>query len=261
MRRSRLQPRPRPRRRLPAAALLLSLLAGLPAPAPLRADPRAEALAEDLVERLGGREAWEAARFFRFVFAGFRTHHWDRWDGRRRLEYVDRDGHAWLVLSNVQSRDGRAWKDGELLTGDEAAAALEAAHAAWINDTYWLLMPFKMRDPGVTLTYDGEESIDGAVHDKVLLTFDGVGLTPGDRYWAYIDRETGLLDRWAYVLEDFEEGRPPTVWLWREWQRHGGLLLSALRTNPESGRELRLEGIAVLESVPDSVFTSPAPVP
>lgn len=249
-----------PRRPLALAAVLFSLLAAAPGPA-AGSDPEVAALAQGLVERLGGQETWEAARFFRFTFAGFRTHHWDKWDGRHRLEYTDRDGHRWVILENVQSREGKAWKDGELLAGEEAAQALEAAYAAWINDTYWLLMPFKMQDPGVTLTYDGEEEIGGVVYDKVLLTFGEVGLTPGDRYWAYINRKTGLLDRWAYVLESYEEDRPATHWEWKDWDRYGGLLLSSRRQNLEAGRELTLDDIAVTGAMPDAVFTSPEPVP
>lgn len=219
-----------------------------------------QALADRLVEALGGQEAWQSARCFRFTFAGFRTHHWDRYSGRHRLEYTDREGDHWVVLENVQSREGRAWRNGEELSGEAAEKALEGAYAAWINDTYWLLAPYKLSDPGVHLAYDGEETLEGVRYDKLLLTFEDVGLTPGDRYWFYLDRETGLLDRWAYVLESFEEGQPATHWLWRDWQRHGGILLSAQRINPDSGRELPLADIAVPESMPDGVFESPEPL-
>ena len=47
-----------------------------------------------------------------------------------------------------------------------------------MNDAYWLLMPYKMRDPGVVLTLAGAEKKGEDAWDKVLLTFEGVGLTP-----------------------------------------------------------------------------------
>ena len=52
---------------------------------------------------------------------------------------------------DINTRDGRAWLKGKELAGDEAKKHLEQAYAAWVNDTYWLLMPYKLKDPGVTL--------------------------------------------------------------------------------------------------------------
>jgi Family of unknown function (DUF6503) len=248
----------RPLIRLALAALLLA--AAAPPLAAGESDPRAVELADHLLEALGGRQAWEAVHFVRFTFAGFRTHHWDKWTGRHRLEYSDRQGDRYLVLDDVDTRQGRAWKNGEPLAGDELAKALEDSYAAWVNDTYWLLMPYKLRDPGVNLSYAGEETVDGKDYDKVALTFDSVGLTPGDRYWAYINRQTGMMDRWAYILQSYPPDRPATGWLWEDWERYGGILLSSRRVSVEGGRELPLSDIAVTDTMPDSVFDSPEPV-
>jgi hypothetical protein len=132
---------------------------------------------------------------------------------------------------------------------------LDNAYGAWINDTYWLLMPYKLNDPGVTLGYDGEETIDGTTYDRVTLSFDNVGLTPKDRYWAYINRDTHLMDRWAYILKGGEG--PATAWQWKGWTRHGGVMLAPERVALEGGNKLILGNLAVSESMPDAVFTSP----
>ena len=245
---------------LRSATLLLGLCALLPSSAAAEATA-AETLAAQVMEALGGEEAWQTTRFIRFNFADFRTHHWDKHTGRHRLEFKDRAGHHHVVLHNVVSHQGKAWRDGARLEGEELAQVLEAARAAWINDTYWLLMPYKLRDPGVTLALDGQETIDGVAYDKLHLSFAGVGLTPGDQYWAYINPQTHLMDRWAYVLQSFEDGQEPTVWDWTGWQRHGDIMLASGRKNPASGRELPLAGIAVLESMPDRIFESSESVP
>ena len=70
-------------------------------------------LAEKVLEAMGGREAWEATRYLRFDFFGRRLHHWDRYTGRHRLEGETQDGEEYVVLHNVQSRDGDAWLAGE----------------------------------------------------------------------------------------------------------------------------------------------------
>ena len=202
---------------LPLVLLATTLTATAAANAEHGDDAKAVALAEKVMASMGGEDAWQATRFVRFDFFGFRTHHWDRHTGGHRLEGKTRDGDAYVVLHNVNTRTGHAWLNGESLEGDALAEWLERAYGAWINDTYWLVMPYKLRDPGVHLAYDGQEEIDGVVFDKLLLTFDSVGLTPGDRYWAYIHPETGLMERWAYHLQDWE-ARSRQVPLC--WHRH-----------------------------------------
>ena len=62
------------------------------------------------------------------------------------------------------------------------------------------------------------------------------------------------MDRWAYFLQDWEEGREPTQWQWLNWQSYGKIKLSPLRKNPE--REAPLGELAVFDHLPDEVFTS-----
>jgi hypothetical protein len=226
-------------------------------------DP-AQLLAARVEAALGGREAWEETRFLSFGFAGRRMHWWDRYTGRHRLEGTDREDRKYLVLHDVDDRGastggGRAWLDGEEQEGDALAGLLEGAYGAWINDTYWLLAPYKLRDPGVSLSHDGTETVDGVAYETLKLTFEGVGLTPGDTYWMYVHPETGLVDRWTYVLEGQEP--PPTAWEWRGWREMGsGILLAPSRVQvggENAGREISLAPIAVPAELPDAVFESP----
>ena len=216
----------------------------------------AKMIAQRTLDAMGGAEAWQGTRFVRFEFFGFRLHHWDRYTGRHRLEGKTRDGDAYVVLLNLNSREGKAWLNGEPVGGEELDQWLERAWSAWINDTYWLFMPYKLMDPGVNLSHDGVETIDGNTYDKLKLTFEQVGLTPGDTYWAWINRETGLMDQWAYVLQDWEEGREATVWKWLDWQRHGNIMLASKRVNPENDRQAELGRIAVFDELPDALFES-----
>lgn len=241
------------------AVMLLALFL-LPLSASAAGDAAAIAKAERLLDALGGKDAYDDTRFVRFNFFGFRTHHWDRFTGRYRLEGNNREGEHYVVLFDTDTKDGQAFKDGSALDGEEKAKMLEMAYGAFINDTYWLLMPYKLLDPGVTLHDAGQETLDGKTYDVVKLTFGEVGLTPGDSYWAYLDPETGLMARWAYHLQGWEADRPKTAWEWRDWDRHGDILLAATRRNVESGDERGLEQIAVFESLSDSVFDSPKPV-
>ena len=233
---------------------------------PQGSDTRATAVADRVMDALGGKEAWDRTRFLRFGFGSERngkfmgrTHTWDKWTGRYRVEGETREGARFLTLMNLNTREGSAWLGGKKVEGEALKKELERGYGMWVNDTYWLLMPYKMRDPGVTLKYSGEErGGDGAMYDKVQLRFDNVGLTPKDTYWVWVNRNTGMVDRWDYVLKG--ESVPPTTWQWSGWKKYGGIMLSGERTNAKEGGKLMLPDIAVLESVPDSVFTSPDPI-
>lgn len=248
-----------------AALAAPGALAGPPAAAPegdpAERPPKVEQLVDRVTAGLGGAEAWEATRFLVFEFAGARSHWWDRFTGRHRLEGTTQDGAPYVVLQNVQDRGaaGSAWIGGEPAAGERAAGLIENAYAAWVNDTYWLISPYKLRDPGVHLESAGRETVDGVAYDKLHLTFGDVGLTPGDQYWMFIHPETGRVERWEYVLESQEP--PPTAWEWLDWKRYGpGIMLSSRRVREKDGRALTLGPIAVPEEIPDAVFTSSEPV-
>ena len=220
---------------------------------------------DDLVARvtagLGGEEAWRETRYIVFEFAGRRSHWWDRATGRHRMEGTTREGAHYVVLETVQDEGstGRAWRDGEEVAGEDGAKMVADAYAAWVNDTYWLISPYKLRDPGVHLEAAGQRTVDGVTYDLLHLSFGEVGLTPGDQYWMFINPETGLVDRWEYVLQSQEP--PPTMWKWVDWTRYGaGIMLSSRREEDGGDRVLTLGPIEVPASLPESVFTSPEPL-
>lgn len=246
------------------AALVTLGLVGLFGSTPAEAadsDPEAVAVAERLLDALGGEAAWKDTRYVTFDFFGRRSHVWDKHSGHHRIEGETQDGKRYVVIHDVNDRgegDGRVWLDGREAGGEERAELLKNAYAAWINDTYWLAMPYKLLDPGVTLAYEGNETIDDTSYDVVRLSFDDVGLTPGDRYWAYVNRETGLMDRWSYHLQSMEPDAEPTAWNWTGWERHGDVMLSPTRTQVGGEeRVLSLAPIDVPSTVPENTFTQP----
>ena len=241
----------------------MTVLVAMPSQA--ESDPRAVKVADEVMKALGGKDAWDKTRYLRFDF-GFerdgklqtRAHTWDKWTGRYRLEGQDAQGQPFVVLMNVNTREGQAWVNGQRAAADEEKKLLERAYGTWINDTYWLLMPYKLRDPGVTLGYDGEAQEGGATYDKLALSFDNVGLTPKDRYWVWVNRDTRLVDRWDFVLKG--EDAPPTTFLWKDWRRVGDVKLAGERVNPKDGRKLVFPVLEAPASLPDAVFTSAASV-
>lgn len=213
-------------------------------------DPEAMAIADRVMEAMGGRASWDRTRYLAWNFFGFRTHVWDKWTGDLRFQQGDR-----LVLMNVHEKEGRVFEAGEEMTDPAALAeALEAGYQAWINDMYWLLMPYKLKDSGVTLTYEGEGELpDGRPADVLGLAFEAVGVTPQNRYDVYVSKDRGLVEQWAFYQERSDE-EPRFLTPWADWRRHGEILLSGDRG------ERQLTEIRVFDELPRAVFESPEPV-
>jgi hypothetical protein len=163
-----------------------------------------------------------------------------------------------VVLMNLNTQEGDAWLKGAKLEGDQQKEFVKRGYGGWVNDTYWLLMPYKMKDPGVVLAYEGEDKSEQGAWDKVALTFDNVGLTPKDKYWAFVNKSTGLVDRWEYVLKGGTD--PPTAWRWEGWKKFGTVMLAPERRNPKDGTRIFFPVLELPETIPDSAFTSPEPV-
>lgn len=227
------------------------LVAGLCALSAAAEDP--VAIAERSMQMMGA-DRFAEARVLDFTWAVERggeqvaafEHTWDRWSGDYRVSGTDREsGEPWIAIFNTHTRDGRAWLGGEELDGEALAASLERAYGRYINDTYWLLMPWKWLDDGVELAWVGSDELHGRRHDVVELTFtDGTGLTSGDRYWAYVEPESGLMTRWEYVLQQ-EDGSPgegePSAWDWEEWREvEPGVWFSMSKSRFADPNEVRI---------------------
>src|SRR5262245_37159898 len=251
------------KRSAPVAAVLL--LASLGVAGSVERDPKADAVGKELIAAMGGMPAWEKARLFRFDFVVVRegkevarfAHAWDRYTGDYRVSGVDKAGAPYVALFNVNTKQGRAWVNGVSVDGADKDKRLESAYGRFINDTYWLLAPWKIFDPGVHLTYDGEKACPGGgTCDVLRLSFENVGLTPKDVYWMWVTRDGRHMIQWQYVLGGASD--PPTTAQWKDWRNTGGLMLSLDKTMVGEPFEIRFENVAVGPTRDDSLFTPPA---
>ena len=251
------------------SALLIVLLV-LPSHAQ---DVPADTVAQRLMEGHGA-EAWASAPYLRFNFAVERDgtagppirHFWDRASGAYRVEWTARDT-TYVGLINVQSvsdetPDGQVYAGGEAINGSHGTDLRKQAYRRFINDTYWLLAPLKVMDPGVNRAYVADSS--DATHHVLHLTFGEVGLTPGDQYWLYVNRETARLDRWAFRLEAMPDDATPAAFQWTGYvalEAPDGTVHLATRHAAEgSSTAILTESLALPSTPPDGVFTDPMPL-
>lgn len=209
--------------------ILLLLAWACGGPARGQSDPQAVAVAQAVMQAQGGQKAWEQTRYLQWNFFGNRRLTWDRYTGDVRIEYLKK---PLLTLVNVNSRQGRVfWQQREETQTDSVQKYLEEGYRAWVNDSYWLLMPYKLLDAGVTLRYMGTENTEtGRPADKLQLTFANVGVTPQNKYYVWVDKSTHLVSQWAYFPKA-ELEKPAFVSPWKDYRRYGKILLSGDRGN------------------------------
>ena len=192
-------------------------------------DAKAQQLATAVWQASGGAK-WSAVKEIFFTF-----------DVEKNNQPVLRAEHDWKVDAGT---DRVRWNGKDVTVNLVSPAQDEgnqAAYRRWVNDSYWLLAPLKLRDQGVKIQYEGLKDVQGAKREVLHLSFQQVGLTPNDQYLLYIDPQTNLVTAWDYMPKpDTSENMS-----WENYQKAGGLLLATEHKLPEASiRILNLKVVA-----------------
>lgn len=211
-------------------------------------DHHAVILADAVMEAMGGRKAWDKTRYLQWNFFGRRAHTWDKHTGDVRIESLN---DSTIYLLNVNTMQGKVRRRGVIESNpDTLDMLLKRAKSIWINDSYWLVMPFKLKDSGVTLKYvEKNTTQDGRQAEVLQLTFDNVGDTPENKYLVYVDHESKLVTQWAYFQNASQE-KPNFITPWANYQRFGEILLSGDRG------QRQITFIIVPDRLPADIFSS-----
>ncbi len=225
-----------------------------------KSDPKAVQIADEVMVALGGKENYEAISYLSFHFVSMRgdtqvtdwRHDWDRRKNNYRIEGTTRDGDHLLAIFNLDTRNGAAFKNGQKMDGEEKIQILKRAYGRYINDTFWLLMPFKLEDAGAVLRYDGAQELNDVNYDVLRLSYaDSVGLTPQNVYRVFVDQATRRVHRWEYYEK--EDATPVVSW-WENWNEYGGIKLAEQRVFENSNRKLLFTNIVVSREVNEKIF-------
>jgi hypothetical protein len=210
-------------------------------------DARAIQIADEVMTAMGGRKNWDNTHYLTWNFFGRRTHYWNKWTGSVRIESP---GDSAIYLVNINTLQGRVQRGGvEETNPDTLAILLQRAKEIWINDAYWLVMPFKLKDSGVTLKYTGSGTTEAGSPAEILqLTFKNVGVTPDNKYLVYVDKDSRRVTQWSYFGKA-ENHQPDFSTPWAGYKKYGKIWLSGSR-----GKK-GLTDIAAPEELPDSFFT------
>ena len=208
---------------LPLIALaLLAQAAPTTQPTSRPSTQPAEADWKQAVLDRSGIDVWPSVTRLKFTFnvdaRGRNVSRSHDWDLRTGLDTITRaDGST--ISVNVWAYDQSTASPDKI-----------EAFQQWTNDSYWLLMPLKLGDPGVQFgpvvtTRDMPPS-----RANVTMSFeDGTGLTSGDEYDLAIDLREGVIDGWTFR----PNADTAVTWSWQDYQDFNGLYLSTNHVNEQ----------------------------
>lgn len=206
-----------------------------------------ESLKSKVLEAMGGQKNYEKTRYIHWTFFGNQSLTWDKHKSRVRIDFLKENS---VYILNINDKTGKIWKKGvEQTHPDSLNKFLEEARRIWINHSYWLVMPWKLGDPGVSLKYLGDtKTADGNDAEYLEMTFKEVGVTPNNKYWIYFDKKSHLITQWSH-FGNFADEKPRFTMPWKDYKMYGKILLSGDRG------ERKLTDIAVYQKLDESVFT------
>ena len=189
-------------------------------------DVKAFELAEKVLEAAGGREAWDNTRYIHWNFFGMRELLWDKWEQKVR---IDSKSPRIEAILDLKTKEGTIRSALSNKLGKDVLR--QKVYEIWVNDSYWLVLPFKLLDPGVRLQYLGRDS--SGQFEQIELTFDTVGLTPQNKYILSIDPSNNRIIEWSYFA-DAEDEKARFTMAWGGYGQYGDIWLSANRGSNRS---------------------------
>jgi hypothetical protein len=226
----------------------------------------ADQLVDAWIEAAGGLDAWKKVKDLRYTVTtvwfdstGREVRRrprfvWGQKDPQRaRIERDEREGHY------AQAHDGRgttwATLNGQRLPPTHGAVA-EVLYVTG-DVMYWIGLPYKLRDPGVHLSYIARDSTGYA---GVRVSFgEGVGQHSGDRYFYYFSDDSPFPVEVHYV----EEGsRGVNRTKWSDFGQAGPITYVGTRSYYDdrgvTRKQLIISDVLINPGVPDSLFLPPA---
>ena len=158
------------------------------------------------MEKAINKTAWDSTRYVQWTFSGIHDYVWNK-----EAHIVEVKWSDYRVLFRPDELKGKAWKNGQSLSEEDAQEKVQKAWSFFANDSFWLNAPAKVFDPGTRRSLVKTE--EG--NDALLISYDSGGVTPGDQYLWLLD-ENCLPYAWKMWVKIVPiEGIETT---WAGWQ-------------------------------------------
>jgi hypothetical protein len=214
-----------------------------------KSEPKAVEIADQVLNAVGGQANWDKAKEILwtqgYIMDGklqdVAGHAWDRWNGRHRFTRYFGDGGRAVAMYELYGDVAFGYTETEKFgkvtqMKEDRDKAIAEARRRFNNDSYMLLLPFKLKDPGVKLAYSTElPELDATTadapmkYDVIKISFDeGVGPAAGDTWYLSVDKASKM-PAW---IEHVAAGKPDNQrggWRLENWQEAGGLKFATRR--------------------------------
>ncbi len=180
--------------------------------------PEAEALADRMMEALN-YSVLDSVKYISWDFGGRNKHIYDHNNHKSIVQWKDYEVHL-----NHKSVTGIAYQNGIEVTEDKDKL-VQKAWSHWCNDSFWLLAPFKIKDPGTSRSIVDLDAEEFPNKQGLMITYDSGGVTPGDSYLWILDENNIPVGYKMWVSIIPIGGLYAT---WTEWKPYTeGLMLSS----------------------------------
>ena len=178
----------------------------------------AEELADEMLKALN-KPGFDTLRMIKFTYPGGHSYEWNRAEN-----YV-----------NVSWEENNVYLDLERRK-DEFDRLEYQAYEYFINDTFWLIAPYKVRDTGVV-----RSTVEVDEGRGLLVTYTMGGVTPGDSYLWIID-DKGFPKAWKIWTSNVPIGG--LEFGWGGWVEKGGVWFSLF--HPSKLMDLEITDLEVV---------------
>lgn len=177
----------------------------------------AEALADEMLKALN-KPGYDTLSMIKFTYPPGHRYEWDKANNKVRIQWEDKD----IYLDLNQSPN-------------DYDATEYQAYEYFLNDTFWLVAPFKVRDEGVM-----RSTVDVKDGRGLLVTYTTGGVTPGDSY-LWIINEDGFPKAWKLWTSNVPIGGLKVGW--GGWVEKKGVWFSTF--HPSMVIDLEITGLEV----------------
>jgi len=232
---------------------------------PKGSDPAAVALVDRMWTALGGRKAYDSIDYICFtssrldaeVTLSSHTLCWDRRQDRVRLEMRTNRGEL-VVLLRLREGKGSAFENDEPVPEADQGGVVQHARRLCEDDLYWLLMPWRLKDPGVHLRVAGEIERGGRKLARVQVTMDPGGwLDPEKLFHVALDPEDGRLVEWSWPRPEAGGGTSEVVFAWADWVERSGVQFCSRQQEFDGSIQVVHEPIETPETLVPDTFGEP----
>ena len=138
---------------------------------------KADEVANSIMNALD-KDGFDTIKYLAWNFADRQQYIWDKQSNNAIIKWGNVE-----VTMDLDNQVGDVLVDGQILQNDEKQKYLDDAWFYWCNDSYWMIAPFKMFDPGTSRVMVNDDGREG-----LMVKYDSGGVTPGDSYlWFYDD--------------------------------------------------------------------------